>query len=62
MILFDLICVAFCSFTSCYDDVDATGVLNALIKVEAEHFPAVMAEFLQKGGQEFTPGDAMRLE
>ena len=40
----------------------ATGVLNALIKVEAEHFPAVMAEFLQKGGQEFTPGDAMRLE
>jgi hypothetical protein len=27
-------------------------VLNALIKVEAEHFPAVMAEFLQKGGQE----------
>ena len=61
MILFDLICVAFCRFTSCYDDA-LRGVLNALIKVEAEHFPAVMAEFLQKGGQEFTPGDAMRLE
>ena len=27
------------------------GVLNALIKVEGEHFPAVMADFLQKGGQ-----------
>jgi hypothetical protein len=27
-------------------------VLNALIKVEAVHFPAVMGDFLQKGGQE----------
>ena len=26
------------------------GVLNALIKVEGEHFPAVMAEFLEAGG------------
>eukprot|EP00913_Durusdinium_trenchii_P025687 g24108.t1 len=31
-------------------DQRARGVLNALIKVEGEHFPAVMADFLQKGG------------
>eukprot|EP00435_Cladocopium_sp_Y103_P012649 s2843_g3.t1 len=31
-------------------DQRARGVLNALIKVEADHFPAVMADFLQKGG------------
>ena len=32
-------------------DQRARGVLNALIKVEADHFPAVMADFLQKGGR-----------
>jgi len=31
-------------------DQRARGVLNALIKVEGEHFPAVMAEFLEAGG------------